>query len=127
MAGLYHRRLLKCFVDTWFCFSSVTRREPHDAVRACISMPCPGMSLNDLQGHADITGDPKVMCVLICGLSIFLLLRAYINWIFKFCGQTIHLSFKQMIKTICPIHSLTQPGVSSLYIPYTGTQFGKAP
>ncbi|KAJ0070493.1 hypothetical protein NL108_011713 [Boleophthalmus pectinirostris] len=39
---------------------SVTRREPHDAVRSCISMPCPGMSLNDLQAHADITGDPKM-------------------------------------------------------------------
>ncbi|XP_034740810.1 nck-associated protein 5-like isoform X2 [Etheostoma cragini] len=40
--------------------SSVGRRESHDAVRACISMPCPGMSLNELQGHSDITGDPKM-------------------------------------------------------------------
>nr|XP_019955172.1 PREDICTED: nck-associated protein 5-like [Paralichthys olivaceus] len=39
---------------------SVGRRESHDAVRACISMPCPGMSLNEIQGHADITGDPKM-------------------------------------------------------------------
>ncbi|XP_072300230.1 uncharacterized protein [Eucyclogobius newberryi] len=39
---------------------AVTRREPHDAVRSCISMPCPGMSLSDLQGHTDITGDPKI-------------------------------------------------------------------
>ncbi|XP_040913565.1 nck-associated protein 5-like isoform X2 [Toxotes jaculatrix] len=40
---------------------SVGRRESHDAVRACISMPCPGMSLNEIQGHTDITGDPKMM------------------------------------------------------------------
>ncbi|XP_062259427.1 nck-associated protein 5-like [Platichthys flesus] len=39
---------------------SVGRRESHDAVRACISMPCPGMSLNEIQGHADIIGDPKI-------------------------------------------------------------------
>ncbi|KAG7503469.1 hypothetical protein JOB18_039149 [Solea senegalensis] len=39
---------------------SVGRRESHDAVRACISMPCPGMSLNEIQGHTDITGDPKM-------------------------------------------------------------------
>uniref|UniRef100_A0AAV2K5E3 Nck-associated protein 5 C-terminal domain-containing protein n=1 Tax=Knipowitschia caucasica TaxID=637954 RepID=A0AAV2K5E3_KNICA len=39
---------------------SDTRREPHDAVRSCISMPCPGMSLTDLQGHADAAGDAKV-------------------------------------------------------------------
>ncbi|GLD51491.1 nck-associated protein 5 isoform X1 [Lates japonicus] len=39
---------------------SVGRRESHDAVRACISMPCPGMSLNEIQGHPDITGDPKM-------------------------------------------------------------------
>uniref|UniRef100_A0A665WJS3 Nck-associated protein 5 C-terminal domain-containing protein n=2 Tax=Echeneis naucrates TaxID=173247 RepID=A0A665WJS3_ECHNA len=38
---------------------SVGRRESHDAVRACISMPCPGMSLNEIQGHTDISGDPK--------------------------------------------------------------------
>lgn len=43
-----------------FSFSSVGRREAHDAVRACISMPCPGMSLNEIQGHADIVGDEKV-------------------------------------------------------------------
>ncbi|XP_074514523.1 nck-associated protein 5-like isoform X1 [Sebastes fasciatus] len=40
--------------------SSVGRRESHDAVRACISMPCPGMSLNEIQGHTDIFGDPKM-------------------------------------------------------------------
>ncbi|XP_053296186.1 nck-associated protein 5 isoform X2 [Pleuronectes platessa] len=40
---------------------SVGRRESHDAVRACISIPCPGMSLNEIQGHADVTGDPKIM------------------------------------------------------------------
>ncbi|XP_056245754.1 nck-associated protein 5-like isoform X2 [Seriola aureovittata] len=40
---------------------SVGRRESHDAVRACISMPCPGMSLNEIQGHTDISGDPKMM------------------------------------------------------------------
>ncbi|XP_029979846.1 nck-associated protein 5-like isoform X2 [Sphaeramia orbicularis] len=40
---------------------SVGRRESHDAVRACISMPCPGMSLNEIQGHTDIIGDPKMM------------------------------------------------------------------
>ncbi|XP_049449384.1 nck-associated protein 5-like isoform X1 [Epinephelus fuscoguttatus] len=39
---------------------SVGRRESHDAVRACISMPCPGMSLNEIQGHTDIIGDPKM-------------------------------------------------------------------
>lgn len=39
---------------------SVGRRESHDAVRACISMPCPGMSLNEIQRHTDITGDPKM-------------------------------------------------------------------
>ncbi|XP_063352806.1 nck-associated protein 5-like isoform X2 [Pelmatolapia mariae] len=39
---------------------SVGRRESHDAVRACISMPCPGMSLSEIQGHADIIGDPKM-------------------------------------------------------------------
>ncbi|XP_076013239.1 nck-associated protein 5-like [Genypterus blacodes] len=38
--------------------SSAARRESHDAVRACISMP--GPSLNDIQGHIDIIGDPKV-------------------------------------------------------------------
>ncbi|XP_019126532.2 nck-associated protein 5 isoform X2 [Larimichthys crocea] len=42
--------------------SSVGRRESHDAVRACISMPCPGMSLNEIQGHTDI-GDPKIQMV----------------------------------------------------------------
>ncbi|XP_061548780.1 LOW QUALITY PROTEIN: nck-associated protein 5-like [Phycodurus eques] len=35
---------------------SVGRRESHDAVRACISMPCPGISI---QGHNDITGDAQ--------------------------------------------------------------------
>ncbi|XP_028249326.1 nck-associated protein 5-like isoform X2 [Parambassis ranga] len=40
---------------------SVGRRESHDAVRACISMPCPGMSLSEIQGHTELTGDPKVM------------------------------------------------------------------
>ncbi|CAJ1078685.1 nck-associated protein 5-like [Xyrichtys novacula] len=39
---------------------SVGRRESHDAVRACISMPCPGMSLNGMQGHAEVIGDPKM-------------------------------------------------------------------
>ncbi|XP_068602077.1 LOW QUALITY PROTEIN: nck-associated protein 5-like [Brachionichthys hirsutus] len=39
---------------------SVGRRESHDTVRACISMPCPGMSLNEIQGHTDILGDPKM-------------------------------------------------------------------
>ncbi|XP_041662544.1 nck-associated protein 5-like [Cheilinus undulatus] len=39
---------------------SVGRRESHDAVRACISMPCPGMSLNDMQGHPEVIGDPKM-------------------------------------------------------------------
>ncbi len=47
-------------VDKLFSFSSVGRRESHDAVRACISMPCPGMSLNEIQGHTDLIGDPKV-------------------------------------------------------------------
>ncbi|KAM9364861.1 nck-associated protein 5-like [Pholidichthys leucotaenia] len=42
---------------------SVGRRESHDAVRACISMPCPGMSLSEIQGHADIIGDPKLQMV----------------------------------------------------------------
>ncbi|KAM6955207.1 nck-associated protein 5-like [Lycodopsis pacificus] len=42
---------------------SVAMREPHDAVRACISMPCPGMSLNEIQGHTDFTGDPKLQMV----------------------------------------------------------------
>ncbi|XP_026231951.1 nck-associated protein 5-like isoform X2 [Anabas testudineus] len=42
---------------------SVGRRESHDAVRACISMPCPGMSLNEIQGHSVITGEPKVQMV----------------------------------------------------------------
>ncbi|XP_019724600.1 nck-associated protein 5-like isoform X2 [Hippocampus comes] len=36
---------------------SVGRRESHDAVRACISMPCPGMSLHDTQGRIDAIGD----------------------------------------------------------------------
>ncbi|XP_074551418.1 nck-associated protein 5-like [Halichoeres trimaculatus] len=40
---------------------SVGRRESHDAVRACISMPCPGMSLNEMQGHTEAIGDPKMM------------------------------------------------------------------
>uniref|UniRef100_A0A1A7XEV7 NCK-associated protein 5 n=1 Tax=Iconisemion striatum TaxID=60296 RepID=A0A1A7XEV7_9TELE len=40
--------------------SSVGRRESHDAVRACISMPCPGISLTEIQGHATIVGDPKM-------------------------------------------------------------------
>ncbi|TNN03652.1 hypothetical protein fugu_000681 [Takifugu bimaculatus] len=39
---------------------SAGRREAHDAVRACISMPCPGMSLNEIQGHSDISVDPKL-------------------------------------------------------------------
>ncbi|KAM6978759.1 nck-associated protein 5-like isoform 1-T1 [Tautogolabrus adspersus] len=39
---------------------SVGIRESHDAVRACISMPCPGMSLNEMQGHTEIIGDPKM-------------------------------------------------------------------
>ncbi|XP_067372629.1 nck-associated protein 5-like isoform X2 [Channa argus] len=39
---------------------SVGRRESHDAVRACISMPCPGMSLNEIQGHSNITGELKM-------------------------------------------------------------------
>ncbi|XP_047457225.1 nck-associated protein 5-like isoform X2 [Mugil cephalus] len=39
---------------------SVGRRESHDAVRACISMPCPGMSLSEIQGHSDIISDPKM-------------------------------------------------------------------
>ncbi|XP_026152302.1 nck-associated protein 5-like [Mastacembelus armatus] len=46
---------------------SMGRREPHDAVRACISMPCPGMSLNDIQGHTDITGEPKCSVALTRG------------------------------------------------------------
>uniref|UniRef100_A0AAQ4PKM2 Nck-associated protein 5 C-terminal domain-containing protein n=1 Tax=Gasterosteus aculeatus aculeatus TaxID=481459 RepID=A0AAQ4PKM2_GASAC len=40
---------------------SVGIRESHDAVRACISMPCPGMSLNEIQGHSDVIGDPKMV------------------------------------------------------------------
>ncbi|KAM4731381.1 uncharacterized protein FYW61_009444 isoform 3-T3 [Anableps anableps] len=40
---------------------SVGIRESHDAVRACISMPCPGMSLSEIQGHANIIGDPQMM------------------------------------------------------------------
>ncbi|KAM4560963.1 uncharacterized protein V3H82_015023 isoform 1-T1 [Fundulus diaphanus] len=40
---------------------SVAMRESHDAVRACISMPCPGMTLSEIQGHANITGDPQMM------------------------------------------------------------------
>ncbi|KAM6934463.1 uncharacterized protein FYW49_000730 [Xenentodon cancila] len=40
---------------------SAGRRESHDAVRACISMPCPGMSMTDIQGHANIIGDSKMM------------------------------------------------------------------
>ncbi|XP_077392750.1 uncharacterized protein LOC144030379 isoform X2 [Festucalex cinctus] len=36
---------------------SVGRRESHDAVRACISMPCPGISLHE--GHSDIIGDAQ--------------------------------------------------------------------
>nr|XP_057937624.1 nck-associated protein 5-like isoform X2 [Doryrhamphus excisus] len=40
---------------------SVGRRESHDAVRACISMPCPGMSLNETQGQNDIIGDAQMM------------------------------------------------------------------
>ncbi|XP_017294138.1 nck-associated protein 5 isoform X2 [Kryptolebias marmoratus] len=39
---------------------SVGRRESHDAVRACISMPCPGMSLSEIQGHANVIGDPQM-------------------------------------------------------------------
>ncbi|KAJ4932972.1 hypothetical protein JOQ06_029810, partial [Pogonophryne albipinna] len=39
---------------------SVGIRESHDAVRACISTPCPGMSLSEIQGHTDIIGDPKM-------------------------------------------------------------------
>ncbi|KAM8854638.1 nck-associated protein 5-like isoform 2-T3 [Spinachia spinachia] len=42
---------------------SVGMRESHDAVRACISMPCPGMSLHEIQGHSDIIGDPKMQKV----------------------------------------------------------------
>ncbi|XP_077436314.1 uncharacterized protein LOC144060536 isoform X3 [Vanacampus margaritifer] len=38
---------------------SVGRRESHDAVRACISMPCPGMSFHE--GHADVIGDAQTM------------------------------------------------------------------
>nr|XP_054590486.1 uncharacterized protein LOC107396311 [Nothobranchius furzeri] len=40
--------------------SSAGRRESHDAVRACISMPCPGISLTEIQGHATIIRDPKM-------------------------------------------------------------------
>ncbi|XP_038125681.1 nck-associated protein 5-like isoform X2 [Cyprinodon tularosa] len=39
---------------------SVGIRESHDAVRACISMPCPGMSLSEVQGHAHLIGDPQM-------------------------------------------------------------------
>ncbi|KAK5861576.1 hypothetical protein PBY51_022961 [Eleginops maclovinus] len=39
---------------------SVGIRESHDAVRSCISMPCPGMSLSEIQGHTEIIGDPKM-------------------------------------------------------------------
>nr|XP_033965622.1 nck-associated protein 5-like isoform X4 [Pseudochaenichthys georgianus] len=42
---------------------SVGIRESHDAVRACISTPCPGMSLSEIQGHTDIIGDPKMQVV----------------------------------------------------------------
>lgn len=48
------------FSDQLFWFSSVGRRESHDAVRSCISMPCPGVALNEIQGHADISRDSKV-------------------------------------------------------------------
>ncbi|XP_057708008.1 nck-associated protein 5-like isoform X2 [Corythoichthys intestinalis] len=40
---------------------SVGRRESHDAVRSCISMPCPGISLHETQGHNDIIGDAQMM------------------------------------------------------------------
>ncbi|XP_061579807.1 nck-associated protein 5-like isoform X3 [Cololabis saira] len=40
---------------------SAGRRESHDAVRACISMPCPGMSMTDIQGHTNIIGESKMM------------------------------------------------------------------
>lgn len=46
--------------DQLFSFSSAGRREAHDAVRACISMPCPGMSLKETQGHGEIAADPEV-------------------------------------------------------------------
>ncbi|KAG7279571.1 hypothetical protein CRUP_034159 [Coryphaenoides rupestris] len=36
---------------------SVGRRESHDAVRACIPMPCPGAALGGMQGHADLGHD----------------------------------------------------------------------
>ncbi|KAM4609372.1 nck-associated protein 5-like [Polymixia lowei] len=40
---------------------SAGRRESHDAVRACISMPCPGLPLSEMQGHTDVCcGDPKM-------------------------------------------------------------------
>ncbi|XP_037344950.2 nck-associated protein 5-like isoform X2 [Pungitius pungitius] len=42
---------------------SVGMRDSHDAVRACISMPCPGMSLNEIQGHSDTIRDPKMQMV----------------------------------------------------------------
>lgn len=51
-------------VKKTFSFSSAGRRESHDAVRACISMPCAGPSPNDMQGHADIIGDPKVKLII---------------------------------------------------------------
>ncbi|XP_051937946.1 nck-associated protein 5-like isoform X2 [Hippocampus zosterae] len=36
---------------------SAGRRESHDAVRACIAVPCPGMSLHDTQGRIHAIGD----------------------------------------------------------------------
>nr|XP_061782411.1 uncharacterized protein LOC133574295 isoform X2 [Nerophis lumbriciformis] len=40
---------------------SVGRRESHDAVRACISMPCPGIPLNETPGQNDlIIGDAQM-------------------------------------------------------------------
>ncbi|KAM9710314.1 uncharacterized protein ACNS7B_024262 isoform 3-T3 [Menidia menidia] len=42
---------------------SVGRRESHDAVRACISMPCPGMSLSEIQRHSNIIVDRKMQSV----------------------------------------------------------------
>ena len=47
-----------------FSFSSVGRRESHDAVRQCLSMPVPGGPLHvETDGHADISGDAKVETV----------------------------------------------------------------
>ncbi|XP_054881575.1 nck-associated protein 5-like [Poeciliopsis prolifica] len=40
---------------------SVGIREPHDAVRSCISIPGPGMSLSEVQGHASILVEPQMM------------------------------------------------------------------